>query len=153
MAARDRYPALAMGTRWHIGRLGSDPPHQLAIDLHKLDEVRSNAGQVHNADRDGCRFFWTDLADGVTDAFIRKGPNAAQARCCTDNLSRSPRSNRSPIIDEAFLMLELIKDLWSFMRIRKKFWLAPIIIVMLLLGGLIVLSQGSAVAPFIYTLF
>jgi len=50
-------------------------------------------------------------------------------------------------------MLDLIKDLWSFMRIRKKFWLAPIILVMLLLGGLIVLSQGSAVAPFIYTLF
>ncbi len=50
-------------------------------------------------------------------------------------------------------MLDLIKDLWTFMRVRKKFWLAPIIIVMLLLGGLIVLSQGSAVAPFIYTLF
>ena len=50
-------------------------------------------------------------------------------------------------------MLDLIKDLWGFMRVRKKFWLAPIIIVMLLLGGLIVLSQGSAIAPFIYTLF
>ena len=50
-------------------------------------------------------------------------------------------------------MLELLKDLWGFMRVRKKFWLAPIIIVLLLLGGLIVLSQGSAVAPFIYTLF
>ncbi len=50
-------------------------------------------------------------------------------------------------------MLDLIKDLWTFMRVRKKFWLAPIVIVMLLLGGLIVLSQGSAVAPFIYTLF
>ncbi len=50
-------------------------------------------------------------------------------------------------------MIDLIKDLWDFMRERKKFWLAPIIIVMLLLGGLIVLSQGSAVAPFIYTLF
>ncbi len=50
-------------------------------------------------------------------------------------------------------MLDLIKDLWDFMRARKKFWLAPIIIVMLLLGALIVLSQGSAVAPFIYTLF
>lgn len=50
-------------------------------------------------------------------------------------------------------MTELIKDLWLFMRERKKFWLAPIIIVMLLLGGLIVLAQGSAVAPFIYTLF
>lgn len=50
-------------------------------------------------------------------------------------------------------MLDLVKDLWGFMKERKKFWLAPIIIVMLLLGGLIVLSQGSAVAPFIYTLF
>ncbi len=50
-------------------------------------------------------------------------------------------------------MLELIQDLWFFMRERKKFWLAPIVLVMLLLGGLIVLAQGSAVAPFIYTLF
>jgi hypothetical protein len=50
-------------------------------------------------------------------------------------------------------MWDLLKDLWGFMRVRKKFWLAPIIIVMLLLGALIVLSQGSAIAPFIYTLF
>ena len=50
-------------------------------------------------------------------------------------------------------MLDLLKDLLAFMRERKKFWLAPIIIVLLLLGGLIVLTQGSAIAPFIYTLF
>ena len=50
-------------------------------------------------------------------------------------------------------MMELLKDLWGFMRVRKKIWLAPIILVMILLGALIVLSQGSAVAPFIYTLF
>ncbi len=50
-------------------------------------------------------------------------------------------------------MLDLLKDLWAFMKERKKFWLAPIILVLLLLGGLIVLTQGSAVAPFIYTLF
>ena len=50
-------------------------------------------------------------------------------------------------------MWELIKDLWEFLKIRKKFWLAPIILVLLLLGALIVFSQGSAVAPFIYTLF
>lgn len=50
-------------------------------------------------------------------------------------------------------MLDLIKDLWGFMRERKKFWLAPIIIVLLALGGLLVLAQGSAIAPFIYTLF
>ncbi|NND69353.1 MAG: hypothetical protein HKN19_17315 [Halioglobus sp.] len=50
-------------------------------------------------------------------------------------------------------MLDLLQDLWGFMRERKKFWLAPIILVLLLLGGLLVLAQGSAVAPFIYTLF
>ena len=50
-------------------------------------------------------------------------------------------------------MLDLLKDLWAFLKVLKKFWMAPIIIVLLLLGGLIVLSQGSAVAPFIYTLF
>ncbi len=50
-------------------------------------------------------------------------------------------------------MIDLIKDLWGFMKERKKFWLAPIIFIMLLLGGLLVLTQGSAIAPFIYTLF
>lgn len=50
-------------------------------------------------------------------------------------------------------MVDLLKDLWGFMKERKKFWLAPIIIVLVLLGMLVVLVQGSAVAPFIYTLF
>ena len=50
-------------------------------------------------------------------------------------------------------MMDFLADLWDFMRERKKFWLAPIILVMLLLGVLIVVAQGSAVAPFIYTLF
>lgn len=50
-------------------------------------------------------------------------------------------------------MLELLKDLWDFMKERKKFWLLPIIIVLMLLGLLIVMTQGSAIAPFIYTLF
>lgn len=44
-------------------------------------------------------------------------------------------------------------ELWDFLRVRKKFWLLPIMIMMALFGGLIVLAQGSAVAPFIYTLF
>ena len=49
--------------------------------------------------------------------------------------------------------MEFFKDLWDFMHERKKFWLAPIIIVLVLLGGLILLAEGTAVAPFIYTLF
>lgn len=50
-------------------------------------------------------------------------------------------------------MVEFLKDLWGFMKERKKFWLAPIILILLLLGTLIVFTQSSAVAPFIYTLF
>ena len=49
--------------------------------------------------------------------------------------------------------MEMLKELWAFLRARKKYWLWPIFAVMALLGILIVLAQGSAVAPFIYTLF
>lgn len=49
--------------------------------------------------------------------------------------------------------MDFISELWRFMRVRKKFWLMPLLIMMVLLGGLVVMTQGSAVAPFIYTLF
>ena len=49
--------------------------------------------------------------------------------------------------------MSFLKELWSFMHSRKKYWLMPIVIMMVLLGALIVLAQGSAVAPFIYTFF
>jgi len=47
----------------------------------------------------------------------------------------------------------LLRELWAFMRARKKFWLLPILLMMVMLGGLLVLTKGSVVAPFIYTLF
>ncbi len=50
-------------------------------------------------------------------------------------------------------MLDLVKELWLFLRIRKKYWLTPVIVMVCVLGGLIVLAEGSAIAPFIYTLF
>lgn len=50
-------------------------------------------------------------------------------------------------------MLILIKELWAFMRERKKLWLAPIIILFVLIGGLLALAQGTALAPFIYSIF
>lgn len=49
--------------------------------------------------------------------------------------------------------MSFLAEIWAFLRSRKKLWLLPIIVVMLLIGGLLVLAQGSAVAPFIYTLF
>ncbi len=49
--------------------------------------------------------------------------------------------------------MSFLCELWTFMRVRKKFWLLPMMLVMLLLGGLLVLAQSSAIAPFIYTIF
>ncbi len=49
--------------------------------------------------------------------------------------------------------MSFLYELWTFLRVRKKFWLLPIIVMMALFGGLVILSQGSAVAPFIYTIF
>jgi hypothetical protein len=49
--------------------------------------------------------------------------------------------------------MSIFAELWMFMRVRKKYWLAPILFLLLVLGGLVILAQGSAVAPFIYTLF
>lgn len=50
-------------------------------------------------------------------------------------------------------MASFVVEFWQFLRIRKKFWLAPILLLMVVLGGLLLLAEGSAVAPFIYTLF
>ena len=49
--------------------------------------------------------------------------------------------------------MSFLRELWAFFRVRKKFWLLPIVLVMLLVGVLLVLTQSSAIAPFIYTLF
>ncbi len=49
--------------------------------------------------------------------------------------------------------MEFLKDLWSFLKVRKKFWLLPLIVILVLFGALIVLTSGSAIAPFIYTIF
>lgn len=50
-------------------------------------------------------------------------------------------------------MIDFLSELWSFMRTRRKYWLIPIIVMMAVFGGLVILAKGSAVAPFIYTLF
>jgi hypothetical protein len=50
-------------------------------------------------------------------------------------------------------MSSFVKEFWAFLRVRKKFWLLPILMMLLIVGGLLLLAQGSAVAPFIYTLF
>jgi hypothetical protein len=86
------------------------------------------------------------------------GLNAESVEPRCRDLSGRARSEAAKSHDEAILsqegsMGEFLKELWAFMKERKKFWLLPIIVMLVLLGSLIVLTQGSAVAPFIYTLF
>lgn len=50
-------------------------------------------------------------------------------------------------------MSDFVRELWSFLRVRKKLWLAPLLLIMVVIGGLLILAQGSVIAPFIYTLF
>jgi hypothetical protein len=49
--------------------------------------------------------------------------------------------------------MEFLKDLWAFLKVRKKFWLLPLILVLIFIGAILIVSSGSAIAPFIYTLF
>lgn len=58
------------------------------------------------------------------------------------------KHNGQPILNMSFL-----KEFWNFLKVRKKYWLLPIIIILVIFGGLIILTQGTAIAPFIYTIF
>jgi hypothetical protein len=74
----------------------------------------------------------------VASAFVRRRASADKS---------APRN------DNKGWMMDFLAELWRFMRARKKFWLLPILIMMVVFGGLVVLTKGSAIAPFIYTLF
>jgi hypothetical protein len=78
---------------------------------------------------------------------LKREPDAESCRV-------APRTGTGDGNEErSVLMLDFLAELWRFMRVRKKFWLLPILIMMVVFGGLAVLTKGSALAPFIYTLF
>lgn len=70
------------------------------------------------------------------------------------HIQRAQINSTAPVfVAQRNTILSFLKELFSFLKARKKFWLVPILLIMALLGALIVLAQGSAIAPFIYTLF
>ena len=87
---------------------------------------------------------------GLHTAFLRKS-FADRARLAAQN--RGAVFRRAGFFIHQPAIMEFLKDLWSFLKERKKFWLLPVIVVLLLFGVLIVLTSGSAIAPFIYSLF
>ena len=89
---------------------------------------------------------------------LGQGHAPSQARTGSRKLLDRPTAARTCAgIDERSvlkeLFMEFIAELWRFMRVRKKFWLLPILVMMVVFGGLVVLTKGSAIAPFIYTIF
>jgi hypothetical protein len=82
---------------------------------------------------------------------LKREPNADSYGIVRAPPGPSPETMKDQF--ERVRRMDFLKELWRFMRVRKKFWLLPILIMMVVFGGLVVLTKGSAVAPFIYTLF
>src|ERR1700759_458464 len=121
---------------------------------YRLDEVRASAARDRQPHRDGPAVLRDDLADWPGDAVAGQGPVAAQARTGLEQLlDRAASGARARDHEGPVLMTDFLAELWRFMRVRKKFWLLPILLMMVVFGGLVVLTKGSALAPFIYTLF
>jgi len=144
---------LALGHRRSVLGTGLDTAAVAAPGLSRVDAFWSAREPGDDAARARYRVFRYYFADGDRHASHGQRPDAEKPRCEPQELPGEKHKEPGRETGETFLMLDLLADLWAFMRERKKFWLAPIIIVMILLGGLIVFAKGSALAPFIYTLF
>ena len=84
---------------------------------------------------------------------LRKRTLAVRDRESLRTIPQKRAKSQALLTKHKGVKMNLIKELWRFLKMRKKFWLFPLILVMLFLGALIVLAQGSAVAPFIYRIF
>ena len=153
VAARSGLAVGALGDCDRVFCLGSGSAQHVASLLSALDAFWVCDECHYDANRSRrsvlCRSppIWACISIGP------KRPDASYMGASVILLSGQEPQNECQAHGETVLMLEFLKDLWDFMRVRKKFFLAPIIIVLLLLGVLIVFAEGTAVAPFVYTLF
>ena len=124
-----------------------------ASALLGLDEICQLQQLVGHTGCAGTRVLWSHFAARVDNEILEKGPTGSELDGRSKILSGGVTRTGAKSYGASILVLDLVKDLWAYMKVRKKFWLLPIFVSLLLLGVLIVLAQGSAVAPFIYTLF
>src|SRR5262249_44467737 len=108
---------------------------------------------------DGRGLFHCRGADRVPAAPVRQGsapPQVGPRGQVLLDRAKAPRSRRQrdeePVL-RGLPVSSILRELWAFLRVRKKYWLLPAILMLGVMGGLVVLTQGSAIAPFIYTLF
>jgi len=150
---------------WHLGRLWPWTLCAAALflvaawirpsSLHPLNRLWSKLAdflhRIVNPIVMVSPLLWRDLADGPRDAAARQGSAALEARAQRGELLDRARAGAPAGNDErAVLIMDFLAELWRFMRVRKKFWLLPVLIMMVVFGGLVVLTEGSAFAPFIY---
>ena len=141
---------VALGTRRDTGAVGLDGAPYDGISLSCVDESWQRPWSHQHSDPAGHGFLPNFCAGRDTATPSRE---AHRERKRVGDLSHHQSKQIAKAHGETFLMMDLLRDLWDFMRERKKFWLAPILIILLVFGMLMVLTQGSVVAPFIYTLF
>src|SRR5207248_184615 len=124
-----------------------------------LAQVRPLAAQGRQPRDHGAAVLRHGAADRIDRARNGQRPAAAEARARRrDLLDRAHAGGAGAGDDEGSVLesareMDFLNELWRFMRVRKKFWLLPVLIMMVVFGGLVVLTKGSAIAPFIYTLF
>src|SRR5438552_11511735 len=101
---------------------------------------------------DGWSWTWSTSTSGPCGSISRSSSRRCR-RFCEDREPRDDESsaNRGDVMSNA--TLGILGEFWAFLRMRKKWWLAPVVMMIVLLGALIFFTQGSAVAPFIYTIF
>ena len=124
--------------------------------LSPVGKIRSAAAPYHQPTHSWDSVLRRCYTDRLRDAAYRKVPDAAKFEPTAKSYwivreppGPAPKRSRTSLRGHG----QLCAEFWTFLRVRKKFWLLPIVFVMAVFGGLIVLTQGSAVAPFIYTLF
>ena len=121
-----------------------------------MDQARTFAGENSESNRVGTRVLLHRHTDRNVGSPHWQGPFTAKARFSRELVLDTSRATRAPAeFHEQSVLGEchgLAQQIWAFMRTRRKYWLWPIFVMMALLGVLIVLAQGSVVAPFIYTL-
>lgn len=144
---------MAMGSIFCANHLGADCAGYIKNCLQNLDAHRPYARLDQHKDHPRNSLLSCLHSNGNIDEDISQRPDAPEHGRQNRELSLRQRKTAKRTDGKDILMIDLLKDLWGFMKVRKKFWLAPIIIILLILGALIVLTQGSAIAPFIYTVF
>ena len=165
LAARISWRAVAS-----VGDRNRGPAHRLWWDsstvvsayLSRVDVGRAYFGVDQYQDSARYRVLWIGDSNRCCIPAHGEGFDETEVRRVKYDIQSGPISEAPfpyeiPILTgpckEEVRMGEFVMELWAFMKERKKFWLLPIVVVLVLLGSLIVLTQGSAVAPFIYTLF